>query len=78
MEKFTDKQDEWKEWRQQLLTAFRECDKTFADSMITFEKKEEEIVDNDLDPVQQRPSATLQARLVSLTGKEAFNIVMAA
>ena len=46
--------------------------------MITFEKKEEEIVDNDLDPVQQQLSATLQARLVILTGKEAFSIVMAA
>ena len=25
-EKFTDKQDEWKEWQTQFLTAVRECD----------------------------------------------------
>ena len=40
LEKFTNKKDEWKEWRTQLLTAARECDKSFADDLINFEKRE--------------------------------------
>ena len=42
-EKLTNKKDEWMEWRTQLLTAVRECDKSFADSMIIFEKGEQAI-----------------------------------
>ena len=36
------------------------------------------IKDDDMNPVQQQLSATLQAGLISLTGKEAFAIVNAA
>ena len=39
LEKSTSKEDEWKEWRTQLLTAVRECDKGFADALVIFEKK---------------------------------------
>ena len=39
LENFTNKKDEWKEWRAQLLTAVRECDKSSADEVIILEKK---------------------------------------
>ena len=78
IEKFTDKKDEWTEWRAQVLNAVRECDKTFADSLVTFEKKEKAITDSDLSVVQQQLSATLQSRLINLIGKEAFAIVRVA
>ena len=79
MEKFTDKKDEWTEWRAQVIEAIRECDKSFADDLVNnFEKKESVITDLDLNPVQQQLSATLQSRLVNITGKEAFAIVRAA
>ena len=75
VEKFTDKREEWTEWRAQVLNAVRECDKTFADSLLEFEKKEEPITDLQLSLTQQQLSATLQSRLISFTGKEAFAIV---
>ena len=39
LEKFTNEEDEWKEWRTQLLTAVRECDKGFADALVIFERR---------------------------------------
>ena len=78
IEKFTDKKDEWTEWRAQVVEAVRECDKTFADDLVKFEKKDAPIVDTDLTVVQQQLSATLQSRLINLTGREAFAIVRAA
>ena len=36
IEKFTDKKDEWTEWRAQVIEAVRECDKTFADDLVKF------------------------------------------
>ena len=78
IEKFTDKKDEWKEWRAQVINAVRECDKTFADNLLVFEKQEEPITDTQLSMTQQQLSATLQSRLISVTGKEAFAIVRAA
>ena len=78
IDKFTDKKDEWTEWRAQVIEAVRECDKTFADDLAKFEKKETPIIDTDLTIVQQQLSATLQSRLINLTGREAFAIVRAA
>ena len=78
IEKFTDKKDEWKEWRAQVLNAVRECDKTFADNLISFENKEDAITDLDLTSTQQQLSATLQSRLITVTGKDAFAIATAA
>ena len=78
IEKFTDKKDEWTEWRAQVLNVVRECDETFADNLVAFEKKEKAIVDAGLTVVQQQLSATLQSRLINLTGKEAFATVRAA
>ena len=69
IEKFTDKKDEWTEWRAQVVEAVRECGKTFADDVVKFEKKEAPIVDADLSVCQQQPSATLQSRLINLIGK---------
>ena len=77
LEKLTNKKDEWNKWRIQFLTAIRECDKGFADSLIVHEKAEDAIKDDVLTPTQQQLSATLQARLISLTAKEAFAIVNA-
>ena len=42
-----------KEWRTQLLTAVRECDKGFADALVIFEK-EDVIKDDDMTPTQQQ------------------------
>ena len=78
IEKFADKKDECKEWRAQVLNAVRECDKTFADNLIVFEKREDAITDLDLTSTQQQLSATLQSRLITVTGKQAFAIVSAA
>ena len=78
IEKFTDKKDEWKEWRAQVLNAVRECDKTFADNLVVFQKKEVPITDLQLTSTQQQLSPTLQSRLISVTGKEAFAIATAA
>ena len=78
IEKFHDKKEEWKEWRSQVLNAISECDNTFAEDLIIFEKKEDVITKLDLTPTQQQLSATLSSRLISLTGKEAFAIVSAA
>ena len=75
VEKFTDKREELTEWRAQVLNAVRECDKTFADNLLEFEKKEEPITDLNFTSVQQQLSATLGSRLIGLTGKEAFAIV---
>ena len=78
LQKSTYKKDEWKGWRTQFLTAIRECDKGFADALVIFEKEEDVINDDDMAPTQQQLSATLQARLISFTGKEASAIVNAA
>ena len=69
LDKFTNKKDEWKEWRTQFLTAVRECDTGFATSLIGYEKAEDPIEDTGLTPTLQHLSATLQARLISVTAK---------
>ena len=53
IEKLTDKKEEWKEWRIQVLNAVRECDKTVAESLMVLEKKKEPITDYDLTSTQQ-------------------------
>ena len=78
IDKFIDKPSEWTEWKAQMIEAVRECDKSFADDLTIFEKKEVPITDVDLTIVQQQLSATLSSRLINVTGKEAFAIVRAA
>ena len=78
LEKFSNKKSDWKEWRTQLLFAIRECDATFATALVNYERSEEPVQNSLLTPTQQQLSATLQARLVSVTAKEAFAIVDAA
>ena len=75
LDKFSNKKSDWKEWRTQLLTAIRECDTTFATTLVHHERSEEVIKNENLTPTLQQLSATLQARLVSVTAKEAFAIV---
>ena len=60
IEKFTDKKDEWTEWRAQVIEAVRECDKTFADDLVKFEKKEAPIIDTDLSVCQQQLSPPVE------------------
>ena len=77
LEKFTNKKDEWKEWRTQFLTAVRECDTGFATSLIAYEKAEDLVEDGGPTLTLQQLSATLQARLISVNVEEAFSIVNA-
>ena len=60
-----------------FLTAVRECDTSFAESLITYEKSEMAVEDVSLTPTLQQLSAVLQSRLISVTAKEAFSIVTA-
>ena len=78
IDKFTDKPSEWTGWKAQEIEAVRECDKTFADDLAVFEKREMPITNVDLSVCQQQLSATLSSRLIGVTGKEAFAIVRAA
>ena len=75
LEKRTNKKEGWEGWRARPLTAVRECDTGFASSLITYEKAEDPILDTELTPTRQQLSATLWARLVGHTMKEAFSIV---
>ena len=77
IDRFSNKREDWREWRTHLLTAVRECDKSFADQLVAYEKSEAVIEDTALNPTLQQLSATLQARLIALTSKEAFSIVTA-
>ena len=72
------KKENWTEWRDQVLVAIGECDKSFADYLVnTVEKMERPITDLDLDMTQRQLSAALYARLVSFTSGEAAAIVKA-
>ena len=54
LDKFTNKKDEWKEWRTQFPTAVRECDTGFGTSFIAYEKAEDPIEDTGLTPTLQQ------------------------
>ena len=53
----------------------RQCDTGIATSLIAYEKSEDRIEESGLTPTLQQLSATLQARLVGITAKEAFATV---
>ena len=59
IDRLSNKTDKWREWVTHLLTAVRECDKSFADSLERFEKSDKVIEDTDLIPTLQQLSATL-------------------
>ena len=49
------KKENWTEWRDQVLVAIGECDKSFADYLVnTVEKIERPITDLDLDMTQRQ------------------------
>ena len=77
LDRFSNKREDWREWRTHLLTAVRECDESFADSLEGFEKSDKVIEKVDLTPTLRQLSATLQARLIAVTSKEAFSIITA-
>ena len=77
LENFTNKREDWREWRMHFLTTVKECDTSFAESFKIYEKGETEIEEVSLTPTEQQLSAVLQARLISLTAKEASSIVVA-
>ena len=53
IDRFSNKREEWREWRTHLLIAVRECDKSFADSIVTYEKSDVVIEDKILTPTMQ-------------------------
>ena len=75
LDRFSNKNDEWKECRLRFLTSVGECDPSFADFLKDSERNEAPIDAIDLNPEQEKQSAILQARLISLTTKQAFAIV---
>ena len=77
LEKFTNKRDEWREWKLHLLTAVRECDTDFAESLLKYEKLTESIDLVDLNKWEGQMTAILYSRLIQLTKGEAFAIVQA-
>ena len=74
VDKFTNKQGGWKEWRPHLLAAVRDCDVSFADQLEIFERQDEVVKKLDLNPTLRQLSATLHGRLISVTQKEAWTI----
>ena len=69
------KEKSWPEWKQQLSSAVRECDASFADYLWATEQSDKVIDLMDLDPTQTQLSAVLYSRLTSLTTGEAFAIL---
>ena len=74
-DKFNNKQEGWKEWAKQFLSAVRECDSSFSDYITLIEKQDTPIDSITLSPVQSQLSATLHTRLYQLTQLEAWKIV---
>ena len=76
IKEFSNKREDWREWRMQFTSAVRESDTTFADYLWTIEKKLDEEVDiANLSPAYTQLSAALYNRLIDVTSKEAFRIV---
>ena len=68
LEKFTNEREYWCEWKMHLLTRVRECDASFAESLLKNERQEEPIELVQLSQTQSQLSAIQQARLIGLTG----------
>ena len=73
-EKFSNKEDTCREWKQHFLTAVRECDTDFANYLWAVEKRDMPI-DMELTPTYTQLSAVLYSRLIALSSGEAFSIL---
>ena len=70
IKEFSDKREDWREWRMHFTSAVRECDTTFADYLWTIEKKLDEEVDIvNLSHTYTQLSAALYSRLIDVTSK---------
>ena len=77
---FTNKREEWREWKMHFVSSIRECDVAFADHLWGIEKRQgsEDDVDIDimpLDMTQTQLAGALSSRLIDVTTGEAFRIV---
>ena len=77
---FTNKREEWREWKMHFMSSVRECDASFADYLWGIEKRQgtEDDVEIDilsLDPTQTQLAGALSSRLIDVTTGEAFRIV---
>ena len=75
LKEVSNKRDDWKEWRLHFLTSVGKCNSSFMDLLKGLERQEEPLETVDLSPAQEKLSASLQARLIGLTTKQAFAIV---
>ena len=73
---FSNKREDWKEWKMHFASSVRDCDTSFADYLWTTEKNMDVEVDSVmLSPTYTQLSAALYSRLITVTTKEAFRIV---
>ena len=76
---FVNKQDAWKEWKNQFVYVIYECDNSFGDFLSGLEKQKDPVDGlTDLTPVQNQLSAVLFNRLQSVTTGTANAMVMSA
>ena len=72
LQHFTNEKDELKEWRTHSQQQFVGATRFSPTPWSCMRRRRGPIKDDVLTPTQQQLSATLQARLISLTAKEAF------
>ena len=82
IERFSNKREDWRQWRKYFMAAVRESDVDFANFLENVEKrKSEETTEGEepatvfLNPTQSQLAAVLHSRLESVTSGEAAGIV---
>ena len=81
IDKFSNKREDWRQWRKYFMSAIRESDADFANFLerIAAKKKGDDSEEDEdkifLGPTQVQLSAVLHSRLESLTNGEAAGIV---
>ena len=74
---FTNKHNDWREWKNQFLYAVAECDNPFATTLSSLEKGDKPIDPlADLTPTQAQLSAVLFNRLQAVTTSTANTMVL--
>ena len=72
LDRFSNKNDDWKGWRLHFLRVIGECNSDFLKEN---GRKEDSTTDRDLPPELMEMSAQLQSRLINLTTKSALGVV---
>ena len=75
---FTNKHNEFREWKSQFAYAVAECDSVFASTLAGFEKAEKPIDSKDMTPTQAQLSSVLFNRLQAVTTGTANTMVLSA